>query len=113
MSALRNQVQLIGRLGQDPEVKNLENDRKLTKFTLATSEVYRNSNDEKVEDTQWHNIVIWGKLAAIAEKYLVKGKEIAISGKLVHRTFEDKGVKKYFTEIVANDMVMLSSPRND
>jgi len=106
MASLRNSVQLIGRLGKDPEVKTF-NTRKKASFTIATSDSYKNQKGEKVEETQWHNLVIWGKLADVAGQYLKKGSEIAIEGKLVHREFETKGEKKYFTEIVVNDMVML------
>lgn len=114
MNQLRNQVQLIGRLGRDPEVKHLDNDRMLAKFPLATTDVYRNAQGEKVTDTQWHNIVIWGKMAKVAEDYLFKGREVAIKGKLTYRMYEDtNGEKKYFTEIVAYDMVLLGSPNKE
>lgn len=106
MKSLRNSVQLIGRLGKDPEVK-MFNERKKATFSLATSDTYKNQKGEKVEDTQWHTIVMWGKLAGLAEKYLKKGKEVAIEGRLVHRVFESNGEKRYFTEIAANDLVML------
>jgi len=108
MKSLRNSVQLIGRLGKDPEVKEFSGSKKAT-FTIATDDVYKNQKGEKVKDTQWHNIVIWGKLAGIAEKYLKKGQEIAVEGKLVHRIYETGGEKKYFTEINVNDLVMLGS----
>jgi len=107
MKSLRNSVQLIGRLGKDPEVKVFGEKKKAT-FSIATSDSYKNQKGEKVEDTQWHNIVIWGKLAGVAEKYLKKGAEVAIEGKLVHRIYEtDKGEKKFFTEVNVNDLVML------
>jgi single-strand DNA-binding protein len=107
MSSLRNSVQLIGRLGKDPEVKTFSNSKRAS-FSIATTDVYKNQKGEKVEDTQWHNIVIWGKLSEIAEKYLKKGQEVAIEGKLIHRNYEtDKGEKKYFTEINVNDLVLL------
>jgi len=106
MKSLRNSVQLIGRLGKDPEVKTFNSSKKAS-FSIATSDSYKNQKGEKVEDTQWHNIVMWGKLAGIAEKYLKKGKEIAIEGKLIHRVYESNGEKKYMTEINVNDMVML------
>lgn len=107
MKSLRNSVQLIGRLGKDPEVKTF-GDKKKASFSIATSESYKNPKGEKVEDTQWHNVVIWGKLADVAEKYLKKGQEIAVEGKLVHGNYEtDKGEKRYFTEITVNDLVML------
>lgn len=108
MKSLRNSVQLIGRLGKDPEVK-VFNDRKKVTFSLATSDIYKNQKGEKVEDTQWHNIVIWGKLAGVAEKYLKKGKEVAVEGRLIHRVYEANGEKKFITEINANDLVMLGA----
>lgn len=110
MKTLRNSVQLIGRLGKDPEVRSFENGRKVANFSIATTDTYKNQKGEKVQDTQWHNLVIWGKLADIAEKYLKKGNEIAVEGKLVHRVYEtSKGEKKYVTEINVNDLVMLGS----
>jgi len=106
MKSLRNSVQLIGRLGKDPEVKEFNKSKKAS-FTIATTDVYKNQKGAKVEDTQWHNIVIWGQLAGIAEKYLKKGMEVCVEGKLVHRNYEtDKGEKKYITEINVNDLVM-------
>jgi single-strand DNA-binding protein len=107
MKSLRNSVQLIGRLGKDPEVK-MFGEKKKASFSIATTDSYKNAKGEKVEDTQWHNIVIWGGLATVAEKYLKKGNEVAIEGKLVHRVYETSaGEKKFFTEISANDLVML------
>jgi len=112
MNALKNRVQLIGNLGQDPETKTLENGKKLVKFTLATSETYKNNDGKKVEETTWHNIVAWNGLADIAGKYLKKGQQVAIEGRIAYRTYEDKNkVTKYFTEIIANDMMMLRSPK--
>ena len=109
MKSLRNSVQLIGRLGKDPEVKEF-GDKKKAAFSIATSDSYKNQKGEKVQDTQWHNIVVWGKLAGVAEKYLKKGAEIAVEGKLTHRVYEtDKGEKRFFTEINVNDLVMLGS----
>ncbi len=114
MNQLRNQVQLIGRLGRDPEVKKIDNDRMLAKFPLATEEVYRNEQGAKLTDTQWHNIVIWGKLAKVAEDYLRKGREVAIKGKLTYRMYEDKeGGKKHFTEVVAYDLLLLGAPAKE
>ena len=108
MNAIKNRVQLIGNLGQDPEIKDLENGTKLAKFSLATSDYYKNANGEKVEDTQWHNIVAWGKTAEIVESYLTKGKQVAIEGKLMHRTYETtEGEKRYFTEVKCNELLML------
>ncbi len=110
MYALKNKVQLIGHLGAKPEVKNTESGKKLAQFNLATSESYRNAKGEKVTETQWHRIVAWGKLAEIAEKYLDKGKEVAIEGKLVNRSYTDKeGNKRYISEIQANELLMLGA----
>jgi single-strand DNA-binding protein len=108
MKSLRNSVQLIGRLGKDPEVKAFSNSKKAS-FSIATTDSYKNQKGEKIEDTQWHNIVIWGKLAGVAEKYLKKGQEVAVEGKLIHRQYEANGEKKYVTEINVNDLVMLGS----
>ena len=108
MYALRNKVQLIGHLGGKPEVKNTENGKKLARFSMATNEVYRNASGQKVTDTQWHQVVVWGKLAEIAEKYLEKGKEIALEGKLVNRGYTDKeGTKRYITEVQASELLLL------
>ncbi|SCY20211.1 single-stranded DNA-binding protein [Flavobacterium caeni] len=108
MTALRNKVQLIGHVGQDPEIKNFETGRKLANVTIATNEVYKNDNGEKIEETQWHKLVAWGKTAEILEKYVTKGKEIAVEGKLVHRSYDDKnGDKRYVTEVVVNELLLL------
>ncbi|GGW49841.1 single-stranded DNA-binding protein [Arenibacter certesii] len=103
MNALKNRVQLIGNLGNDPEIVNLDGGAKLAKFSIATNETFKNAKGEKVTDTQWHNVVAWGKTADIVENYLTKGKEVAIEGKLTTRTYETKeGEKRYFTEIRIN-----------
>ena len=108
MNALRNKVQLIGNLGQDPEVTVLDGGGKMARFSLATNEIYKNAQGEKVTDTQWHNIVAWGKMAEIAENYLAKGKEIMVEGKLMSRSYETKeGEKRYITEIKCNELLML------
>jgi single-strand DNA-binding protein len=108
MNTLRNKVQLIGNLGNDPEIINLESGRTLAKFTIATNESYKNAAGEKVTDTQWHNVVAWGKTAQIIEKYVTKGKEVAIEGKLTSRSYDDKeGNKRYITEVVCNELLML------
>lgn len=105
---MRNKVQLIGHVGQEPEIKILEGEKRLANITLATNEHYINQKGEKVEQTEWHRITAWGKTAEIIEKYVTKGKEIAIEGKLVHRSYEDKnGEKKYITEVVANEILLL------
>ncbi len=109
MNALKNSVQLIGNLGNDPEIVNLDGGAKLAKFSIATSDSYKNAKGEKVEDTQWHNIVAWGKTAEIVENYLSKGKQVAVEGKLVHRSYETKeGEKRYITEIKCNELLLLS-----
>jgi len=110
MYALKNKVQLIGNLGNAPEVKTTESGKKLARFSVATNESYRNAKGEKVTETTWHNLVAWGKVADIAEKYLTKGKEIAIEGKLVNNSYTDKdGNKKYSTEVLVNEILMLGS----
>ena len=110
MYALKNKVQLIGNLGNTPEVKTLESGKKMARFSVATSENYRNTKGEKVTETQWHNLVAWGKVAEIVEKYLSKGKEVAIEGKLVSRSYNDKdGNKKYITEIQVSELLLLGA----
>jgi len=105
---MRNKVQLIGHVGQDPEVKTLEGGRKVATITLATNENYTNANGEKVEQTEWHRATAWGKTAEIIEKYVTKGKEIAIEGKLTHRSYDDKnGEKRYVTDIVINELLLI------
>jgi single-strand DNA-binding protein len=112
MNNLKNKVQLIGNLGMNPEIKNLESGKKLAKFSIATNESYKNAKGEKIEDTQWHNLIAWGKTADIIEKYLKKGNEIAIEGKLVNRNYDDKdGNKRYITEIVINELLMLGGKK--
>ncbi len=113
MKNLRNSVQLIGRLGQDPEVRTLTTGRKLTTFSLATSDYYRNSKGDKVEDTQWHNVVAWGKVGEIAAEYLAKGEEVALEGKLTHRSYENNaGEKRYVTEINLNELLMIGGRKS-
>lgn len=108
MNTLRNKVQLIGNLGNDPEIITLESGKKLAKFSIATNESYKNAMGEKVTDTQWHNVIAWNKTAEIIEKYVTKGNEIAIEGKLTSRSYESKeGEKKYITEVVCNELLML------
>jgi len=108
MYALKNKVQLIGNLGNNPEIKTLDGGKKMAKFSIATNESYRSANGEKVTETQWHSLVAWGKLAEIIEKYISKGSEVAVEGKLTYRTFNDKdGNKRYFTEIQVNELLML------
>ena len=110
MYALKNKVQLIGNLGNAPEVKTTESGKKLARFSVATNESYRNAQGEKVTETTWHNLVAWGKVADIAEKYLSKGSEVAIEGKLINRSYTDKdGNKKYISEVQVNELLMLGS----
>jgi len=113
MNALVNRVQLIGLLGQDPEVKKFDKGQ-LAKFSLATSETYKNNQGEKVTETQWHNIVAFGKTAEVLEKYVKKGDKIAVEGKLVTRKWQtNEGENRYSTEVVVNDILMLSNkPKN-
>lgn len=109
MNAIKNKVQLIGHLGQEPEIKAVGDGKKMAVLSVATNETYKNTKGERVTDTQWHHVVAWGKLAEIAEKYLAKGLEVAIEGKLVNRTYTDKqGVKRYSTEVQANELLILS-----
>lgn len=108
MNQLRNKVQLIGHLGADPEVKALDGGKMVAKMTLATNDYYKNQKGEKIEETQWHQLVAWNKSAEFAEKYLKKGKEVAIEGKLSNRSYEDKdGNKRYVSEVVVNDFLLL------
>jgi single-strand DNA-binding protein len=113
MYSLRNKVQLIGNLGKSPELKTTESGKKLVKFSVATNEMYTNQKGEKVKETQWHNVVAWGKLADIAEKYLNKGTEVAVEGKLITKDYTDKdGNKKSSTEIQVNELLLLGSRAN-
>jgi single-strand DNA-binding protein len=108
MSALRNKVQLIGNVGNDPEIKSFDGGKKVANFTIATNESYKNEKGEKVDQTEWHKVSAWGKTAEIIEKFVTKGKEVAIEGKLTHRSYEDKnGEKRYITEVVANEILLL------
>jgi single-strand DNA-binding protein len=108
MNAMKNKVQLIGNVGQEPEITTFDGGKKVANITIATNEYYTNDKGEKVEDTQWHRVSAWGKVADIIEKYVTKGKEIAIEGKLTHRSYDDKeGNKRYITEVVANDILLL------
>ena len=99
---------MIGRVGQDPEILNLETGKKLAKFSIATNDNYTNAKGEKVEHTDWHNVVAWGKTAEIIEQFVNKGKEIAVEGKLTTRSWEDKeGQKRYTTEVVCSELLLL------
>lgn len=108
MNALRNKVQLIGRLGQDPEIITFDDGNKIAKFSMATDDSYKDKNGDKVERTDWHNVVVKGGLVKIVEEYVNKGKEIAIEGKLTTRSYETKdGEKRYITEIHCNELLLL------
>lgn len=109
MNALRNKVQLIGRLGQDPEIRTLEGGKKVAHFNVATNESYRNAEGTKIDETTWHSIVAWNGLAELSSKFLSKGREVCIEGRISYRSYTDKnGVQRNVTEIVATDLVMLS-----
>ena len=104
-----NKVILVGNVGKDPEVKYLEGGVAVAKLTLATSETYKNRDGQKVEQTEWHRVSAWGKTVDIIEKLVTKGSHIAIEGKLTHRSYDDKdGNKRYITEVVANELVLLN-----
>lgn len=110
MYALKNKVQLIGHLGNTPDILVTEKGKKRARFSMATNETYRNAEGVKIKETQWHTIIAWGKLAEIAEQFLRKGKEVAVQGKLMNRTYTDKdGIKRYSTEIVVSDVLMLGA----
>ena len=107
MNTLRNKVQLIGNLGNDPEIITLDSGKKLAKFSLATNEYYKDADGQKQTKTEWHNVVAWNKTAELIENYVTKGKEIAIEGKLTNRTWDDKeGNKRYTTEVVVNEVLL-------
>ncbi len=109
MNNLRNRVQLIGFVGQDPEIKTLENGKIMAIISLATNEFYYDENNQKVEQTEWHRVVAWGKTAEIIQKYVLKGREIAVEGKLVHHRYEDKnGAKKFVTDVVVHEVLMFN-----
>jgi len=107
MKSLKNSVQLIGRLGNDPEVRSFESGKQMASFSLATNETYYNAKGEKVTDTQWHNIIVWGKKVDVVQNYLHKGSEIALEGKLINRSYEKEGERKYITEISLNELLMM------
>lgn len=110
MSTIKNQVVLIGNLGNDPEVTNFESGSRIAKFSMATNETYKKENGEKTTQTEWHNIVVWGNLVSIVENYLKKGSEVCIKGKITYRNYQDKqDITKYITEIKADEVLMLGS----
>lgn len=109
MNTLRNKVQLIGRLGQDPEIVKFGDGNKMAKFSMATDDSYKDKDGKKVERAYWHNVVVRGGLAEVVENYVVKGQEIAVEGKLTNRSWEDKeGNKHYITEVICSELLMLS-----
>jgi len=111
MNNLRNRAQLIGNLGMDPEVKEI-NGKTLAKVSLATTEIYKDSNGEKVKNTQWHNLVAWGNTAIVFKNYAKKGNEVAIEGRINYRNYENKeGEKKYITEIIVSEVLLLNSKK--
>lgn len=113
MNGLKNKVTLIGHLGMEPELKQTEGGYKLAKFSLATNESYKNSKGEKVTETQWHNLIAWGKTAEFLGKYVHKGNEVVVEGKLLNRNYTDKaGVKKYITEIQVNDVLVVGGKKS-
>lgn len=112
MKKLRNSVRLIGRLGKDPEVRKLANGRAMATFSLATSDTYQDADGNKVQNTQWHNIVAWGRQAEKVANYLVKGQEVALEGRLVYHQYEtSEGEKRYLTEISMNEVLMFGSKK--
>ena len=112
MKTLKNRVQLIGRLGRDPEIKELKNGQHVARFSLATTETFKTTEGEKKQDVQWHNIVAWNKLAEIAAEYLTKGAEIAVDGQIKYKIFDDRdGNTRYYTEIIVNELLMMNKPQ--
>jgi len=112
MNGLRNKVMLVGNLGQDPELKTLDGGKKVVHFTLATKENYKNSEGQKISETTWHNIVAWNGLADVASRFLKKGNEVFVEGRIVYRSYEDKkGMTKNVTDIVLSDLLLLRSAK--
>ncbi|HET9056612.1 MAG TPA: single-stranded DNA-binding protein [Chitinophagaceae bacterium] len=110
MNTLRNRVQLIGHLGAAPEIKDLDSKKKLARMSIATNEIYINMKGEKIKETQWHTVIAWGKQAEFAEKFLNKGSEVVIDGKLLNKNYTDKnGIKKYVTEIQVAEILLTGS----
>lgn len=109
MNSLKNSVRLMGFLGNDPELRTFENERKLVRVSLATNESYKNGDGEWITDTQWHNLVMWDTQAAFADKNLEKGSEISVEGRLVNRSYTDRdGVRRFFTEVVVNKVLSMT-----
>ena len=112
MNSLKNHVQLIGRLGNNPEIKIFDSGKKKATFSLATNDRYKDADGNSIEDTHWHNIVVWGKKVDVIEKYLSKGSEVALSGKLINRNYEIDGRKKYVTEINVKELLMMGNKQS-
>jgi len=114
MNSLKNRVILIGRLGQNPETRTIENGKKVTHFTLATDDSYKNAEGQRISEATWHNITAWNGIADVADRFLKKGRQVAVEGRIVYRSYEDKkGVTKNITEIVLNDLVLLGSGKGN
>ncbi len=108
MNTVKNFVQLVGNLGRKPEVRHLESGKSVAKFSLATSDYFISKTGEKVQDTQWHNVIAWSKNAHFAEKELDKGVEVAIKGRIVYKMYDDKnGIRRTITEIVAEEIELV------
>lgn len=113
MKTIKNKVQLIGNVGDSPKSHTFESGKKVTRFTMATNDSYNNADGEKVQQTQWHNLVAWGKTAEIIDQYVTKGKEVAVEGKLTSRSYENEaGEKQYITEVLVNEILLLNSKSN-
>lgn len=114
MNNMRNSITLIGKLGRDPETKTFDSGSTATRISLATNETFTNNKGEEATETQWHNCVAWGKMGETMGTYLKKGKEVAVRGKLVHRSYEDKeGVKRNYSEVVINDFTLFGASKPD
>ena len=112
MNTLRNSVRLYGNVGQEPEIKTFDNGNKLARFSLATTEKFKDNKGEMTEETTWHNLVVWGKQADIVEKYVKKGEKLIVEGRLTNRSYDAKdGSKRYITEIVVSEFLLASSPK--
>lgn len=114
MYALKNKVQLVGNIGQAPEIKEIAGGKKVANFSMATNEIWKDANGEKQTETQWHRMVAWGKLAELIEKYTTKGSEIMIEGKLINRSYVDKNNEtKYVTEVEVRELMLMGgNPQN-
>jgi single-strand DNA-binding protein len=108
MDSIKNKVTLIGHIGNAPEIRTFDNNKKMARMSVATNESYKNQKGERITETTWHNVIVWGTIANLAERLIKKGSEVAIEGKIVNRNYIDKdGNKRYFTEIQANEFVLL------